>query len=107
MVSQTYSELLDLIHDAVPGARIYVESVLPIATFKESKWKVDGVCKNSTIRFFNEKLKVLSQEKGMIYIDLYSAYEINGSLNPAYTVDGMHIYGHYEPWVDVLKKYIK
>ena len=103
---QRYTELLDLIEEAVPDAEIYIQSVLPIASYKESTWYGGGICKNSTIRAFNEKLKGLAEERGIIYIDLYSLYEKDGSLNPDYTKDGVHLNGNYEPWAEAVRKYI-
>ncbi len=103
---QRYSELLDLIEKAVPDVEIYVQSVLPIASYKESSWYGGGICKNATIRAFNEKLKELAEEKGHVYIDLYSVYEKDGSLDPDYTSDGLHLGGHYEPWAEAIREYI-
>ena len=98
--------MLDKLKEAVPNSKIYVQSILPIATYRENAWQPGGVCKNSTIRTFNEKLKLLAKEKGMEYIDLYSIYELNGSLNPIYSKDGVHIYRNYNPWAKEIKKYI-
>lgn len=106
MTVKSYSELLDMIRERIPSAKLYVQSVLPIGTKKESTWYGGGVCKNETIRTFNQKLRELAAEKGMEYIDLYPLYEKDGKLNPEYTKDGVHISEHYEPWMDALKKYI-
>ena len=106
MTYKSYSELLDLIRGAVPEAEIYVQSLLPVGSQKEKKWYGKGLVKNSTIRCFNERLKVLVSEKGMTWVNIYSEYEKNGMMDPKYTTDGLHIYDNYGPWAKVIKEYI-
>lgn len=101
-----YHDLLDMLKNTVPNTEVYIQSILPIAARREHKWYGRGLCTNSTIRAFNEKLKTLASEKGMTYVDLYSAYEVNGELDPQCTKDGLHVYDHYEPWAKVIEPYI-
>ena len=106
MTVKSYTELLEMIAEKVPEARIYIQSVLPIASYKESTWYGGGICKNNTIRLFNKRLFQLAEEKDIVFINLYEVYEKNNELNPEYTEDGVHIYGQYEPWIEAIKKYI-
>ena len=103
---RSYSELLDEVLGAVPGARIYVLSLLPVGAAKERKSFGRGLVRNTTIRAFNERLARLAAEKGTAFVDIYPAYEKDGQMDPAYTTDGLHIYGHYEPFAKVIEPYI-
>lgn len=100
---EKYSSLLDLIIAAVPNAKIYIQSVLPISSSEEEKY-----CHNKTIVKFNDKLKKLALKRGVTYIDLYSLYELNGEMDSSLTKDGVHIWPEaYERWAEVLRPYIK
>lgn len=80
-----------------------IQSVLPISKAKEL-----GVCHNTTIQQFNQGIKTLAEERNMIYIDLYSLYEVNGEMNPDLTRDGVHIWPEaYESWANTIKQYIE
>ncbi len=107
MMLENYRNLLEAVTHEVPDAEIYVQSVLPIADYRENTWSYAGICSNAGIRSFNANLEQLAAEHKMIYIDLYSVYEQGGSLNPAYTEDGIHIYGHYGPWAETIRPYIE
>ena len=103
---QLYSELLDKIIEVCPNAEIFVQSVLPISSNREDNQVQGGICKNQTIRVFNEGLKNLAKEKELTYIDLYPLYELDGSMNPEYSTDGVHIEGNYKIWAEAIKAYI-
>ena len=57
----------------------------------------------------NELLKALCEEKGVTYIDVWSALaDGEGLLDKRYTNDGVHLVGEgYLVWRDVLKPYVK
>ncbi len=61
--------------------------------------------KHASIATLNEKIKVLCQENGLTYIDLYKELVTPGSqlLDPAYTNDGLHLNSSdYAAWCDYL-----
>lgn len=98
-----YVTLVDTIRSACPNARLYIQSVLPISARQEYE-----VCPNSTIVYFNSKLQALAQEKGLMYIDLYSQFVYNGVMNPDYTSDGIHLTSSgYDVWELMIRPYIE
>lgn len=97
-----YAKLLDQMIEALPDARIYVQSVLPISLEKE---KV--LCKNETILYFNQQISILARERGLPFIDLHTLYVKDGVFDPELTKDGIHLHPHaYERWEKVLREYI-
>lgn len=100
---KTYEKVIDGLQAALPEATIYVHSVLPVAKKRER-----GLCKNTTIAAFNREIEKLAQRKGLTYIDLYSRYVLDGSLNPCYPKpDGLHLLPEsYEPWYEAITPYL-
>lgn len=99
----TYAELLDDLKADMPNTVFYIQSVLPVSKSKEL-----SVCHNTNIRQFNQGIKTLAEERNMIYIDLYSLYEVSGEMNPDLTRDGVHICPEaYELWANAIKQYIE
>lgn len=98
----TYSKLIEMLIATVPNSEIYIQSVLPISSTRES-WFLS----NKTIVEFNRKLAQLALEKDATYIDLYSLYEVNGEMNPELTTDGIHLHPDaYALWADAIAKYM-
>lgn len=98
-----YAKLLDRIMETVPDAKIYVNSLLPLSSEKEK-----SICKNKTIRYFNQLISNVAQKKQIEFIDIYSVYEKDNMLNPDLTIDGIHLYPHaYDKWAKILMNYIK
>ncbi len=97
-----YKDLLKKLRETVPNATIYVQSVLPISTQKQKE-----ICQNQTIVEFNKELRKLCDEKKMIFVDLFSVYQKEGSLNPQHSNDGVHLVKEsYDIWADAIKNYI-
>jgi lysophospholipase L1-like esterase len=75
----------------VPDARIYVQTLLPGA----------GEGKNRTVRAINAELR--RGVPGAELIDMHDAFCRNGSMNPAYSADGLHLNGDgYRLWLEFL-----
>lgn len=97
-----YDDLLDLIRAAVPSATVYVQGLLPVSRANERV-----MCPNATIRAFNEALRVLAKQHGCVFVDLYPLYEKNGEMDPALTVDGIHLREKaYAKWEKAIAPYI-
>jgi lysophospholipase L1-like esterase len=97
-----YDDLLDLIRAAVPSATVYVQGLLPVSRAKERV-----MCPNATIRAFNEALRILAKQHGCVFVDLYPLYEKNGEMDPALTVDGIHLQEKaYTKWEKAIAPYI-
>lgn len=98
-----YAQLLEQLKKTAPNAQLYVHSLLPIAKEKEKH-----ICKNATIRRFNDAIRAIAEEKGAIYIDLQPYYAKDGFMNPDLTIDGLHLYPEsYEKWMHVLAQYME
>lgn len=102
MCLSQYEDLLNALKDALPGAEIYAQSVLPI-----TKARSRTLCKNTTIQAFNAGIKALADRHGVTYIDLHCLYFRDGQMDPACVKDGLHLTPEaYEPWYQALKQYI-
>lgn len=98
-----YGELLDSLIENLPTSQIFVQSVLPISSSKERSF-----CHNTTIVKFNARLEQLAAEKGLVFVDFYSLYELSGEMNPDLTIDGIHLYPEaYALWADAIAKHMK
>ena len=98
-----YAELVTVLREACPAAELYIQSVLPVGA--ELVFDLD--CSNDAIRRFNEGLRALAAENGLVYIDLWAIYEKNGALDPALTRDGVHLnYTAYAPWAEAIRPYL-
>ncbi len=101
-VFEQYQNMLEKVHEAVPNAEIYIQSILPISVEKE-KYCAD----NSVIDAFNEELEKLAAETDATYINIHDLYELNGSMNPDVTKDGIHLKPEaYDLWYKVIERYI-
>lgn len=85
-----------------PGDEIFIQSVLPISNANQT-----GGLTNQNIVALNAKLQEIAEKHGVTYIDIYSAYVMNGEMNPEYTKDGIHLKDEYKYlWLDILAEYI-
>lgn len=99
---EQYEELLHTVKEENPEIELYVMSILPI-----SKEKEKAVTSNEVIKEFNAELSALAMHMGITYVDLFSAYEDNGYLNPDLTKDGVHLKEDaYKIWEDKIEEYI-
>ena len=102
-LASLYESILVHIMSDNPGDKIFIQSVLPISNGNQT-----GRLTNQNIVALNAKLQKISEKHGATYIDVYSAYVLNGEMNPEYTNDGVHLKDEYKClWLDVLEKYIR
>lgn len=98
-----YEDLICKVEQEVPDAKVYIQSTLPLSAAKSKK-----ICKNSTIAAFNDAIRQLAEKHGHTYIDLYSLYLENGEMNPADTLDGLHLKPEgYNRWYKAIRKYMQ
>lgn len=96
-----YGELLDRLRAGAPQARLYVQSVLPVDTFR---WRAET---NERILAFNWGLQVLAQERGATYLDLHPLFCDGDRLDDRYTHDGLHLNGAgYLVWKEALAPHL-
>ena len=100
---RSYSAMADKYASTFPECDIIFLSVLPVVAKAEQ-----GARTNENISKFNTFIKATAEEHNAAYVDLFSVYEINGALNPAYTDDGLHITSDaYSLWVDAISNLLK
>ena len=72
--TEKYATMVDSIKQAVPTAKIYLQSILPVnPSMKAGK----GFNKEKIARC-NELVRKIAEEKGCVYIDLYKLYAVDG-----------------------------
>jgi len=95
-----YEKIIDKMKVASPSTQLFVHSVLPS---NDKKWVWDKIDPYKVIEV-NNKLALL---KGCIYIDLYSEFVTDKSLNRDFTTDGLHLSGKgYQKWKSVIEPYL-
>lgn len=103
----SYRELVEKLEAACPDTVIYCCSVTPV-TADSTAASASGIT-NVSISAFNEYLKTLSAELGMVYLDINGKLaDDSGYLNSDYEeVDGMHLAGAtYDLMLSYLQRYI-
>lgn len=98
-----YGQMIDSIREAAPEADIYVQTMTPVA----ADYSSTGIYKER-IRRVNEKLAAMALEKGVYFVDVYSALaDENGDLRAEYSSDGLHmVAAGYKAWVDCLAGHV-
>ena len=99
---KNYGKLIDELQSRCPGAKIYVQSILPITAAAENKknWPFD----NAKIDTFNAALKVMCGKKGTKYLNVASVIKgPDGKLPSNVTDDGLHLHSkEYKKWFNYL-----
>lgn len=99
-----FRDLIEALRKACPDAELFIESMLP--SDKAVAYWSD--CPNRLIQQFNERLKELAGEYGLVYLDTYSAYEVGGELNDEMTQDGIHLKRDaFGPWAEIVRPYLE
>lgn len=95
---RSYGNFVQKVKELQPNAKIYVENIFPVTANKSNQ---SDIYNNTNIRTFNEKIKAMAQEKGAIYVDLYSMLsDENGNLPKEYSPDDVHLEREYcDKWV--------
>ena len=106
--AEAMREVLDKLKESCPDTVIYIESVTPML---ENMQLTD--LNNTTIAQFNEKAKVIAEEKGCTWLDVASAMgDENGNLVYEYCGDPDAMGLHFSDtgcsvWVDYLKHHVQ
>jgi len=104
-VATNYETILNKIKSESPDTIIYAQSVLPVNNDVLKSETAD----NQKIIALNDKLKVLANERGIFFVDLYSAFSgADNKMRRGYAWDGLHPNSHgYAVWRDLIVQYIK
>lgn len=95
-------KIIDRIKSESPKTKLYVQSILPVSK--------DRVNRDRELRRANPVIKRICDEKGVTFIDLYSAFaDEEGYLNKEYTIkDGLHLNGTgYMKWAEIVRPHVK
>ena len=105
MFDEKYSALVDTIMNQNPTSQVYLQSLLPVnVDMNIGSRYVD--CQEK-IKEANVIISNISKMKGCIYVDLYSAYQVNDSMPKSFTRDGLHLYPEaYSIWSRVIFPYL-
>ena len=102
--TEKYATMVDSIKQAVPTAKIYLQSILPV----NPSMKAGKVFSKEKIARCNELVQKIAEEKGCVYIDLYKLYAVDGIMPKELTRDGVHLYPEaYDRWAEEIKKYVE
>lgn len=93
-----YEKMFGMLKEAVPNAKIVLQSVLP--TSKNNAYL------NEKVTALNERIKDLAAENGTVYLDLHPVMEDEkGELKGEYTGDGVHLTeAAYAAWLKKLEE---
>ncbi len=100
-----YSDFIDKIKETLPQTDVYIISLTPVGTKKESiATAEEGRVLNTEIDVFNQKLLELANEKKVYYVDANSHLKgANGKLPDEWTSDGMHLTKEaYQKYIDYI-----
>ena len=97
-----YGKMLDMLKEALPNTVIYVQALTPVQP--KTTEKSPGL-ENSRLQSINDQIARMAYERGLQFLDLYSAFvDENNELSADYAQpDGLHFtVSGYEHWVDYL-----
>jgi len=97
---QNFNETIRNIRELSPHTKILVQSIMPVGDpHKDLRGQLDK---------FNAYMKAACIQQGLVFIDLYAAFQVDSRLNPRYDMDGIHLNGRgYLIWSDKLHDYIE
>lgn len=99
---ERYNNLLNAIHDSIPTAKIYLESIMPM-----NQDMKDGSPSDEKIRHANTKIAEIAKIRGLKYLDVYSLYVKDGKLPAEITKDGIHLFPEkYDRWAKLIESYV-
>lgn len=105
-IVENYEEIIKKIKIRSPETLVYLQSVLP-RNYNKLIRKSNVVDFNTKVLILNQKLRHLCDKYGIQYIDYWPLLVVDNQLNPAYTMDGIHLFGEaYLQIKNVLKEYV-
>lgn len=100
-----FSRTVDEIRVRQPEAVLYIQSLVPIEPEKAHATNPASWLNNDNVARYNELLRQVCADKGVVYVDVASALVNDaGNLPPEGTTDGIHFTrSWYEKWYAYLK----
>lgn len=107
-VISNYRKLLDTLLSECKLTKIYVQSLFPVENGRKEFPAYCNPKVNREVCEVNDELQKYSKEHNITFIDTYSTFELDGQLNPKYSVDGIHLSGQgYLLWTKLLRPYVE
>ena len=107
-ILKNYNSLIDFIQSECKSTKIYIQSTFPV---ENGGRRYPNFCNervNAEVVKLNTSLEDLAIEKKITFINVYPHLELNGQLNPMYSVDGIHLNGAgYLLWAEILKPFVE
>lgn len=109
VILQRYEQIVDSIFATLPEVELYCMSIIPQNKQIETYSSIRVEKTTQVIRQLNPQIKALAEEKGAIYLDLFSHLaDENHHLIEAYSDDGLHLnVAGLEVWTGLLKPYLQ
>ena len=103
--TDAFSRTVDEIRARQPEAVVYIQSLVPIEPEKAYKTNPAAWLNNDNVARYNELLRQVCADKGVVYVDVAAALtDETGVLPPEGTTDGIHFTrSWYEKWYAYLK----
>lgn len=103
--TDAFSRTVDEIRVRQPEAVLYIQSLVPIEPEKAHATNPASWLNNDNVVRYNELLRQVCADKGVVYVDVASALVNDaGNLPPEGTTDGIHFTrSWYEKWYAYLK----
>lgn len=101
---EDYGKLVDDLKKNQPGARIYLQSILPVTAEKSAS---STIYNNTKIESYNKAIRKIADEKGVRYLAVSSAVsDRSGCLPPEASTDGVHLNAKYcGKWCEYLRSH--
>lgn len=101
---EKYSQVIDAVKAKQPDAKIYLHAIIPVSSDASAKNECD--CNNETIRELNIRIKQLSEDRGVEYIEVpVCLLDGQGNLVDEAASDGVHLNKTYSSvWMSYLEK---
>ncbi|WP_374723264.1 GDSL-type esterase/lipase family protein [Calidifontibacillus erzurumensis] len=100
-IAKNYDKMISALKNR--NIKPVITSTLYVAPTEKKHKKING-----NVDQLNALLKEIANEKGIPFIDLNSKLAKGNSLNPKYTVDGIHLLGNaYRIWGNEIEKVLK
>ena len=104
------ARMADMVHEAAPACRLYIQSILPVSTKRLAYPYMTG--HNAKVAQINPQLAALCAERAWCtFVDIAPLLsDADGELRPDLTKDGIHLHpAGYLIWTERLKqlKYLK
>ncbi len=107
-ILSNYEKIICEIKKELPQVELYCMSIIPQNEVLESYSELDTQANNVKIISINQKIKVLAENSGATYVDLYPMLlGSEGNLNKAYSDDGLHLNANgFVVWSTLIKPYL-